>query len=258
MTATLGIIGAGHLASYTVAGLRNGGDDRRILVSPRNREVAAGLADTHGCEVMGSNQAVIDHADWVLLCVRPEILDSVLAECRFRDHQLVISCIAGVGADRFAGASGAIRLVRAMPLSCAEFGAGAVPIFPENEEVAGLFAPLGTVVQLQAEEQFELATVAACYNGWLLDLFATVSGWLEQKGLPPEKARELTLSATAGAAALGAGRTDLSLGQLSDGIATPNTLTRLGLDHLKASGAFAPWAGACERLHQRLQPESDD
>lgn len=250
MSSTLGIIGAGHLASYTVAGLRNGGDNRRIFVSPRNREVSSRLSHEYGCEVKASNQAVIDSADWILLAVRPEFLDQVLAECCFRDDQLVISCIAGVPVARFSGLS--IRLVRAMPLSCAEFGAGAVPVYPPNAEVAELFGRLGSAITLETEEQFELATIAACYNGWLLDLFATVSDWLEQQGMAPEKARELTLNASAGAAALGVGRAEQSLRELSAGVATPHTLTRLGLDHLNGREAFKPWAEACELLRQQL------
>ncbi|ANG62234.1 hypothetical protein A8C75_06840 [Marinobacterium aestuarii] len=123
MTQTLGIIGAGHLASYTVAGLRNGGDNRRIVVSPRNRELSARLGRDYGCEVVASNQAVIDTADWILLAVRPEFLNPVLAECRFRGDQLVISCIAG-----------------------------AVPICPPCAEVKVLFGCLGSVIPLDNEE----------------------------------------------------------------------------------------------------------
>ncbi|NVK43685.1 MAG: NAD(P)-binding domain-containing protein [Oceanospirillaceae bacterium] len=250
MTTTLGIIGAGHLARYTVAGMRNGGDRRRILVSPRNREMAAALAAEQQCEIMTSNQAVIDAADLVILAVRPEALDGVLDECRFSDGQTVLSCIAGVPAARFPAN---IRLVRAMPLSSAEFGAGAIPIFPDNGDVRELFTPLGSVIAMEDEQQFELATIAACYNGWLLDLFSTVSDWLAQSGLDPAQARELTLAATQGAAALGAGKSNSGLRELSDGIATPNTLTRLGLDHLKDAGAFAPWAEACELLRRELK-----
>ncbi|GGO87046.1 pyrroline-5-carboxylate reductase [Marinobacterium nitratireducens] len=252
MTPILGIIGAGHLARYTVAGLRSGGDRRRILISPRNRGMAAAMAADLQCEVMDSNQAVIDAADLVMLAVRPEALEAVLDECRFPDGKAVISCIAGVPAARFPAN---IALVRAMPLSCAEFGAGAVPIFPDDSGIRDLLAPLGSIIGMADEQQFELATIAACYNGWLLDLFATVSDWLAQQGLTEEQARELTLAATQGAAALGAGRSHLGLRELSDGIATPNTLTRLGLDHLKDAGAFEPWAQACELLQRKLTPD---
>ncbi|ANG62235.1 hypothetical protein A8C75_06845 [Marinobacterium aestuarii] len=86
----------------------------------------------------------------------------------------------------------------------------------------------------------------------MLDLFATVSEWLEQQGIAPEKARALILSASSGAAAMGADRSENSLRELSAGIATPNTLTRLGLDHLKGRGAFQPWAEACKLLSQQL------
>ena len=40
---TIGFIGVGELALYTIKGLRHGGFDGTILLSPRNREKAAHL-----------------------------------------------------------------------------------------------------------------------------------------------------------------------------------------------------------------------
>ena len=71
MTSKLGFIGAGHLASYTIAGLRRAGDQRDIILSPRNAEKAQQLSSQYDCRVAASNQAVVDAADIVILAVRP-------------------------------------------------------------------------------------------------------------------------------------------------------------------------------------------
>ena len=93
---TLGILGIGHLATYTVTGLRHSGDTRRIILSPRNVENAQHLASNFDCEVAQSNQAVIDQADMILLAVRPFQLDDLLADLHFLKHKIVISAVAGV------------------------------------------------------------------------------------------------------------------------------------------------------------------
>ena len=75
---TLGILGTGHLASYTVAGLRNNSDNRKIIVSPRNSNTARALAESYHCEIAASNQDVVDRSACILLSVRPHQLDDLL------------------------------------------------------------------------------------------------------------------------------------------------------------------------------------
>ena len=79
MTAlSLGILGSGHLASYTVAGLRNDDDYRNITLSPRNKETALTIAANHDCKIASDNQDVIDQSEIVLLAVRPHQLDELM------------------------------------------------------------------------------------------------------------------------------------------------------------------------------------
>ena len=56
---TIGILGVGHLAGLMMRGLA--GSDYRLVLSPRNAEVAAQLAGEHGCEIADSNQALVDY-----------------------------------------------------------------------------------------------------------------------------------------------------------------------------------------------------
>ena len=71
MSPCIGIIGAGHLAGYLVAGWRRAWPDLRVILSPRNAAQAARLAATCGATVAPNNQAVVAAAEVIVLATRP-------------------------------------------------------------------------------------------------------------------------------------------------------------------------------------------
>lgn len=253
MTAKLGILGVGHLASYVVAGLRNAGDQREILLSPRGQSRQQALVQSYGCTATSSNQQVVDNADLVLLSVRPEHLPNLLDSLEFLPGQLLISCVAGVGMEQLQSLLPSQVIVRTMPLACAEVGQGAVPLYPANEPAAQLLGQLGTLVEMNSEAEFELATVAACMNGWMYNYFDQLTRWYQVRGLEPQKARNLVLAAISGAAALASAKPQESLSAISDSIATDGTYTKLGLDILHERRALEPWIDACAAVESALR-----
>ena len=80
---TIGFIGVGELALYTIKGVRRGGYQGPILLSPRNHEKAEYLAAHHHCEVQQDNQSVVANSDYIVIATRPahclETLDSLEA-----------------------------------------------------------------------------------------------------------------------------------------------------------------------------------
>ena len=97
---TLGILGAGHLASYTVAGIRNTSDTINIILSPRNHVIAKSLAENYRCDIAENYQQVVNRSDCILLAVRPHQLDDLLEGLSFPSSRLVISAMAGVSIDQ--------------------------------------------------------------------------------------------------------------------------------------------------------------
>jgi len=244
----LGFLGAGHLASYTVAGLRAAGDKRRILLSPRNTSVAAQLAQQHNCEVAPSNQSLVDGCDIVLLSVRPHQYQELLDGLQFKSGQLVISAMAGVSHQQLSQLPNLqdVQLVRSLPIQCAGVGAGPVPIFPANDTAFALLDQLGTAVVLGDEEQFETAVTIGCMHGWVYQWLAAMSNWATEQGLDAKAAGELTTAAVAGAVAYSQSQGPLSMQTIGDGIAGEGTYTLKGLKHLQAHGAFEAWTGAMD------------
>jgi len=127
---TLGIIGIGHLATYTITGLRGSGDTRKIILNPRNAERAQALSKQFNCEVAADNQAVIDQADIILLAVRPFQLNDLLSSVHFPKDKVVISAAAGVSLSQLREkAELPEKLALLLPGVAAENAQGFVPIW---------------------------------------------------------------------------------------------------------------------------------
>ena len=256
MTSKLGFIGAGHLASYTIAGLRRAGDQRDIILSPRNAEKAQQLSSQYNCSVAASNQAVVDAADIVILAVRPPHALAVLSELTLRPEQCLISVVAGITVSQLRGAvQGDAEICRSLIVSSAAYNQGAVSLYPDNATAQQLLDCLGEVVTLDTEKDFDLSLAAMCANGWMYKLVEALEQPMLGAGMPASAARKLVVQSIVGTMAHIDNEPDMNLQQVTQGIATDGTYTKLGLDILRQQDAFQPWQDAIQTL---LMAQDDD
>jgi pyrroline-5-carboxylate reductase len=94
----VGIVGVGAIGEAIVTGLCEGADaDGSVHLSPRGTERVRRLAARYpSVQVGDTNQAVVERADVVLVCVRPQDAPPVLSELDFRAGQAVISVVAAL------------------------------------------------------------------------------------------------------------------------------------------------------------------
>jgi len=111
----------------------------------------------------------------------------------------------------------------------------------------------GDVVALPNETAFNAAMVSLCASTWIYNLAHALAAELERHGLEPDVSRALTLGNIAGPASFALGVPERSLLDISAGIATEQTFTKTGLDHLKARHFDDPWKEAIARLAQMLK-----
>lgn len=250
---TLGFIGVGDLAEYTIKGLRLGGFDRTILLSPRNSQKAQLLADQCQCRVMTSNQAVVDSSDVIVLATRPTQCHEALTELIFKPGQLLVSVAAGISVESLRQVlSSDVPIVRAMPVSCAEAVASPTLIYPHHPTVQELFDYCGNAIAVNDEAAFEQGSVIACVYSWFFELFENLVQSTSNDVLSKELATDLILGMAKGAASLAIHEKLISSGDIANHIATEGTYSKLGLDVLKDQNAFKPWQDACQLLAKQL------
>jgi pyrroline-5-carboxylate reductase len=248
----LGILGVGDLTEKMVRGLLREARPIEVLLSPRSQEKAARLAQECSCRVMRDNQAVVDEADIVIVGVRPVQLADLARDVVLGSDQKLISVVGGVSVDELKRMFGTNSCVRAMLSYAAEINRSTVAIYPDDPDARALLAPLGNLIALASETEFELATVSACMNGWFYFLLHDLQNWLIEKGMPTESARELVLSSIEDCVAYARHRDASSIRDLGRSIATQGTFTAQGLEMLGLHQANAPWNAACEVVFDAL------
>lgn len=253
---SIGILGVGELTDKVVRGLRRGGFNGEILLSPRNQTLAQSLADECACQVLASNSQVVEQAQLLIVGVRPVDLPALAADVQPAQDQWVVSLVAGVGHAKLIELFPKARCVRLMLSYAAQYGEASLVLTPPAPEVEQLLAFLGRPVVLDNEQQFELATVAACVNGWFYFLLDDLQQWLAGKGLPDDQARQLVLGSLKDCLTCAEHQGEQSFKALGERIATPGTFTANGLELLNHSQAGASWMAACEVVLDALLTRS--
>ena len=253
MTASVGIIGVGHLAGYLVEGLRRAADCPEIVLSPRNAEKSSALAGRFGARVAADNAQVVEAADTVVLATRPDQAVQAAAGLPWRARQALICVAAGIPLDALAPVAGPATVVRAMPISCAAIGESPTSLYPDDNAARRLFERLGPVHALPDETSFEAASVLGAFYGWVYAILAEVTTWTEGQGVPSQTARDLVAQTARGATGMILGRPDESLAAMLGSLCTPGGITSRGLEVLEAKEAISAWGAACRAALDRTR-----
>ncbi|HTV71469.1 MAG TPA: pyrroline-5-carboxylate reductase [Rhizobiaceae bacterium] len=252
----LGFVGAGALTAAMVTGLKTfGKEPLSIVVSPRNAEIAAGLASLFpDVSIAADNQAVLDESDIVVLAVRPQIAEEVLSELRFRTDHHVVSVIAILSLERINELTApAGRVTKALPLPTIAYGQGATLVYPPDPDIVALFGQAARVIEVRdADEYNSLSVVTATFASYFQYL-DTIHRWLKDHGVEDAKGRDYILSiykALSGAPEM---RPDVSLTHLaSDEYATRGGLNEQVLRELMTGGVFDMFAESLGGIHRRI------
>lgn len=254
---TIGFIGVGELALYTIKGVRRGGYQDPILLSPRNKEKAGQLAENYQCKVQQDNQSVVNNSDTIVIATRPAHCLETLASLEFKSDQVLISVVAGIEVEQLRTVLPAqLEIVRAMPVSSAEANASPTLIYPDNAFVRTFFNHCGNAIAVDDEACFTQGSILACVYSWFFALYEELIQSTQGPALPPGLSAELVMGMARGAAELALANKESSPGEIVKGIATEGTFSKLGLDLLEEEAAFKPWREACELLQKQLTASS--
>ena len=120
----IGFIGLGNMASAMVRGIAAAQLEGVTLCGHNpHPEKAKELAEQCGLRLLPSNQAVLDASDVVVLAVKPQILEGVLAELAPPSGRLFVSVAAGKELAWLEARLGQAAIIRVMPNINAVVGA---------------------------------------------------------------------------------------------------------------------------------------
>jgi pyrroline-5-carboxylate reductase len=238
--------------------LRDDGPER-ILVSPRNAAVAESLARAHvRVAVAPDNQAVLDGAATVVLCVRPQVADGVLSGLRFAADHRVLSVIATLGLEGLLPlVAPAVDVGRAVPMPFAARRHGPLALYPALDWAAALLGPLGDVIAAPTAAAFDrfcgiTATMAAYFR-----VLGTLHEWLIEGGVPADLAARYVvghlqaLSAVPGGDSAGHSAGDFSL--LAQRFATRGGINEQLVGQLEQAGVFDLLTAALDQVLLRIE-----
>jgi pyrroline-5-carboxylate reductase len=202
-----------------------------------------------GVAATADNRSLVAGSATVILAVKPQVMDQVLAEIRpvIRPRTLFISIAAGIPLRRLeAGLGPRARVVRVMPNAPALVGRGmSVAVggrHASDRDVAktlAIFRAVGDAVATRSEALLDAVTGLSGSGPAFVYLFA--EGLIDGgrgAGLPRNLATRLAVQTIAGAAAMLHG-TDKSPAELRAMVTSPGGTTLAGLARLAADGFLA-------------------
>ena len=254
----IGVVGTGTMAEAMVAGLLDRGliaPGDVICSHPRAARREA-LASALKVSTTPDNAVVGRGADAVLIAVKPQALASVMPQLAavLPAEALVISIVAGASSAVLARGLRHKAVVRAMPNTPAQIGAG-ITVWYGSPELSPkavattriLLSALGDELQVQDEALVAMATAISgtgpAYTFMFLEALIDAAVHL---GFPRHLARRLVLATVAGSTEF-ASRSDRHLAELRDMVTSPGGTSASALSELERGGfrtviADAVWA----------------
>ena len=248
-----GVLGVGAIGAAIVTGLCENVDDApQVLLSPRNAGIAAGLTQRFATvDVAEDNQAVVDGAPVVIVCVRPQVAHTVLAELRFPADRVVISAMAGVPVTTLQRlVAPATEVARVIPLPSVARRDGITPVHPPNAAATALFNRLGETAELADVKAFEAFSASTATIAAHFAYLNTIAAWLESQEIPAPAATRYVASMFAGLAE--ATRSGERFEQLAREHATPGGINEQFLNELEQGGTFERVRLGLRRVLDRL------
>jgi pyrroline-5-carboxylate reductase len=254
----LGIVGVGAIGEAITTGLCEGQNTRTsIHLSPRSAARTSRLAARYSSvHVAGDNQAVVERAGVVLLCLRPQDAPAALSDLVFRARQTVISVMAGVPIDALRSLVGPAEvIVRAIPLPAVARRSGLTAIHPPDELARAIFDPLGGVIAVDDERALNALSASTATIAAYLAYLDTISRWLTDRGIPRADATRYVAAVFGSLLEMLRDAQPSGFSTLADEYATAGGLNEQFLTALRRSGTFDTVDRALDDIARRLEGE---
>jgi pyrroline-5-carboxylate reductase len=149
----IGIIGCGNMGAALVENLAKRGDASRIRIFDKETPRQESLAKGFGVSAESSLEALVASSDTIIIAVKPQDIDPVLASLTGAQGKLVISIAAGMTLVYLESKMGRVAIVRAMPNINAMIGKSLTTLCAnarvskvQRQEAEDIFKAVGDVI----------------------------------------------------------------------------------------------------------------
>ena len=261
MTQQLTFIGGGNIALAIYGGLIEAGyPPQSITVSDPSPEQGA-LATAMGLKWQADNASAIATADIVLICVKPNWVETVCQELTASlQDQTLVSVAAGVTTAQIAQWSGTDRVIRCMPNTPALVKKGMMGLFSNpsvdpntRAAVEKLLSSVGMTTWFDQESDLDAVTAISgsgpAYFFYLMEAMITAA---ESFGIEEAVARTLVVQTAMGAATMAAS-SEHSPNALRQQVTSPGGTTEAACSLLTHADFIALVTAACAAAKERSE-----
>ena len=254
MTFRIGVIGVGIIGEPVVRGLVAAhGPAVEIALSPRTAARAAALAaEFPNVRIAGTNQAVVDDSDWVVLAVLPEAAEAIIRPLAFRPDHHVVSLISTAKVATLQEWTSTPDVTRLVPLPYVAQRMGPIAAYPLTAAVEEVFGGLGTLVPTPDERGLETMSTITSMQSAFFAAVAEVAGWAGRHGVTPEAAQRFTLDFFAALLTKAGTLTPSDLAEHWREM-TPGGFNYTAITYLQEHGAITAWSDAMDAVLTRKQ-----
>lgn len=243
----IGFVGGGNMAAALIRGLLHSETvtAAQIRVSDVTAERLAVLREKYGVETTEDNEAIVRWADVVVIAVKPQIVDRILAAIAtgLKEGAVVVSIAAGVPIEALeARLPPNARVVRAMPNTAAIALAAATAIAPGAHATAddlavarALFEAVGRCVTLDETLLDAVTGLSGSGPAYVMLMIEAMADGGVKVGLGRDIALLLAAQTVYGAAKLQL-ETGEHPGRLKDMVTSPGGTAIAGLHTLESGG----------------------
>ena len=248
----IAVLGSGNMGGAIVRGLlakqvcRN---DEIVCTAKTQATLSALSRDFPGIGVSSNNASAVKNADIILLCVKPWLVEKLVAEIREHvpENALIASVAAGISLEQlemFFGVTGTRALFRVMPNTAAAYGESMTFISAKNaseahsESVRNLFNAIGKTAFIEEKQMAAGTAIASCGIAFAMRYIRAACEGGVELGLYPEASRKFVLQTLRGAVEL-LEKSGEHPEAAIDRVTTPGGITIRGLNAMEAAGFTA-------------------
>ena len=251
MKETFSFIGIGNMGGAILKSACGLLGPKDIFITDKNTALVRESTEKLGCVPVSGNLEAAEKADFVMLCVKPQIVGAVLSEIapvlKKREDAgtpgVLVSIAAGVTIESLRAYVGQTQpIVRVMPNAPAMVGKGlsviAVDGSTEEASVSQLEAMLkgsGETMYLSESLMDQATAAASCSPAFVYMFIEALADAGVMTGLSRKDALKLSAGAVWGAASMVL-ETDMGPGELKDMVCSPSGSTIRGVAALEEAG----------------------